>query len=83
MVLYFVELGDDDTSTKLYQKVHNIDTVEYQGILTNYKTERDNRVALFVVEDIDILKFKLMFPLSSTIMPVGVPKEVYEYFKNC
>lgn len=82
MVLYFVEIGDKITSTKLYSKVGNMDSVEYQGILTGYKTTRGNRVALFVVSDSSILKFKIMFPNSSTVFPVGIPDNVYKYFKK-
>lgn len=83
MVLYFTEIDDDITSTMLHNKVSKVDNVEYQGILNDYRTERNNRLALFVVDDDVILKFKLMFPISTMVKPKGVSDEVSKYYINC
>lgn len=82
MVLYFVEIKDNVTSTKLHMKVHDKAEIQYQGILGNYRTERDNRVALFVVDQENMLNFKILFPESSIVIPKGIPEEVYNYFCN-
>lgn len=82
MVLYFSEIDNDTTSTNLHQKARKVDRVEYQGILNNIRTDRGNRIALFVVDDPEILKFKILFPNSSMVVPKDVPDEVLEYFKD-
>jgi hypothetical protein len=82
MVLYFVELGKDVTSTELHGMVMNNGGIEYQGILTSYTTVRGNKLALFIVDDASMLEFKILFPISSMVIPKGVPDDVYRYFIN-
>lgn len=83
MVLYYVEIDDSVTGTKLYNKVQKKQNMFYEGILNDYKTSRNKRLALFIVEDDSILEFKVMFPISTTLMPDGVPDEVSEFYDKC
>lgn len=81
MVLYYVELDDFVTATDLCNKVKNRGSVDYQGIIRNYRTDSDKRVALFLVDDGHVLNFKAMFPVSSTLSPRGIPKEIYDFYE--
>lgn len=82
MVLYFVEIDEFVTGTKLYQKTFDKRNMVYQGILNNYRTPRNNRLALFVVDDREILPFKVMFPISTTVAPEGISPKIVEFYLN-
>lgn len=84
MVIYFVEVDDNQTQRSLNNSVLNMDGVEFQGILNNYKNENDKRVAIFVVSfGVPQFKFKRKYANSTQRCPANVPPEVFKFFSIC
>jgi hypothetical protein len=84
MVIYFVEVDDGDTLTKLNNSVAGIDRVEFQGVLRDYRNENGKQVALFhVYMGKPQLNFKMKYPNSSQRYPSNLPAEVKAFFGTC
>lgn len=84
MVVYFVEVNDDQTSESLHESVKGMVGVEYQGILGNYRNNDKKRVAVFVVEPIGPqFKFKMKHNKSTMNCPPDLPSEFYSFYSVC
>ena len=82
MVLYFVEIDEFVTGTKLYQKTFDRHAIVYQGILNNYRTSENKKLALFMVDEDKIIPFKMMFPISYMDAPEDISPKIVEFYLN-
>jgi len=84
MVIYFVEVDDENTLTKLNHSVAGIERVEFQGIINFYRNKNGRRVACFYVcMGKPQLKFKMKYPTSTQRFPDDLPSQVHKFFGTC